>query len=181
MGVNNKIKNKAVFLDRDGVLNKAILINNKPYSPSSIEEMELLPGVVDGIKVLKNFGFKLIVVTNQPDVARGKTKIEIVYKLNDFIFHKLQLDEIKCCFHDNSEKCKCRKPKPGMIFEAANQWNIDLSISFLIGDRWRDIEAAKNAGLTSILIDYKYDEKKADADFECSNFKQAVNYIIKKY
>jgi len=91
------------------------------------------------------------------------------------------LDEIKCCFHDDSENCICRKPKPGMILESVQQWDIDLSISYLIGDRWRDIETAKNTELTTILIDNNYDEKKVNADFECTNFEEAVNFILKIY
>ena len=86
-----------------------------------------------------------------------------------------------CCFHDDNENCECRKPKPGMILEAVKKWDIDLSVSYLIGDRWRDIQTAKNIGLTSILIKYDYDEKKINADFECNNLEEAANYILKIY
>ena len=181
MGVSSKVKNKAIFLDRDGVLNKSIIVNNLPFPPSNINEMEILPGVYEGIQLLKHSGFKLIVITNQPDVARGITDIEVVNELNNFILHELKIDEIKCCFHDDSDNCQCRKPKPGMILDAANEWNIDLSISYLIGDRWRDIETAKNTKLTTILIDYEYNEKKVNADFKCNNFEQAVNFVLKIY
>ena len=179
MGISCKIKNKAVFLDRDGVLNRAKIISNKPYPPSNMDEMEILPGVHEGIKLLKHAGFKLIVITNQPDVARGTADIELIKSLNNYILSELILDEIKCCFHDDSENCICRKPKPGMILDAVQQWDIDLALSYLIGDRWRDIETAKNTELTTILIDNNYDEKKVNADFECSNFKEAVNFILK--
>ena len=181
MGVSNKIKSKAVFLDRDGVLNRAKVILNKPVPPSNMEEMEILPGVQEGIQLLKHAGFKLIVITNQPDVARGAADIDVVNKMNNYIFTELGIDEIKCCFHDDSENCSCRKPKPGMIYEAEKEWNIDLALSYLIGDRWRDIETAKNTDITTILIDYQYDEKKVKADFECNNFEEAVNFILKIY
>ena len=181
MGIGSKIKNKAVFLDRDGVLNRAKVILNKPYPPSTMEEMEILPGVHESIQLLKHAGFILIVITNQPDVARGTADINLVNTMNNYILTELDVDEIKCCFHDDSENCLCRKPKPGMIFEAVNKWDIDLSLSYLIGDRWRDIETAKNTDLTTILIDNQYDEKKVSADFECSNFEEAVNYILKIY
>ena len=181
MGISSKIKYKAVFLDRDGVLNRAKVILNKPYPQSNMEEMEILPGVQEGIQLLKHAGFKLIVITNQPDVARGTADIDVVNSMNNYILTELGIDEIKCCFHDDAENCSCRKPKPGMIYEAEKKWNIDLALSYLIGDRWRDIETAKNTDITTILIDYQYDEKKVKADFECSNFEEAVNFILKIY
>jgi D-glycero-D-manno-heptose 1,7-bisphosphate phosphatase len=181
MGVGSKIKNKAIFLDRDGVLNKAIIKNRKPYPPSNIEELEILPGVLEGIELLKHSGFKLIVITNQPDVARGVLKKETVDKINDTILELLKVDEIICCFHDDNDNCDCRKPKPGMILRAVKKWNIDLSLSYLIGDRWRDIQTAKNIGLNSILIKYNYDEKKINADFECNNLEEAANFILRIY
>jgi D-glycero-D-manno-heptose 1,7-bisphosphate phosphatase len=181
MGVGSKIKRKAIFLDRDGVLNKAIVINGKPYPPSTINELEILEGVYEGIELLRHSGYKLIVITNQPDVARGLTTIEKVNEINNSIIQLLNVDEIICCFHDDSENCECRKPKPGMILEAVKKWEIDLSASYLIGDRWRDIQTAKNIGLTSILIKYDYDEKKINADFECFNLEEAADLILKIY
>jgi len=181
MGVGSKIKTKAIFLDRDGVLNKAIVRNRKPYPPSTIDELEILEGVYEGVELLKHSGYRLIVITNQPDVSRGITTIEKVNEINNSIIQLLNVDEIMCCFHDDNENCECRKPKPGMILEAVKKWNIDLSVSYLIGDRWRDIQTAKNIGLTSILIKYDYDEKKINADFECNNLEEAANYILKIY
>ena len=181
MGVGSKIKRKAIFLDRDGVLNKAIVRNRKPYPPATIDELEILEGVYEGIQLLKHSGYKLIVITNQPDVARGLTTIEKVNEINNSIIQLLNIDEIICCFHDDSEDCECRKPKPGMILEAVKKWDIDLSVSYLIGDRWRDIQTAKNIGLTSILIKYDYDEKKINANFECNNLEEAANFILKIY
>jgi D-glycero-D-manno-heptose 1,7-bisphosphate phosphatase len=181
MGVGSKIKTKAIFLDRDGVLNKAIVRNRKPYPPSTIDELEILEGVYEGVELLKHSGYRLIVITNQPDVSRGLTTIEKVNEINNSIIQLLNVDEIMCCFHDDNENCECRKPKPGMILEAVKKWNIDLSVSYLIGDRWRDIQTAKNIGITSILIKYDYDEKKINADFECNNLEEAANYILKIY
>jgi len=181
MGVGNKMKTKAIFLDRDGVLNKAIVKNRKPYPPSKIEEFEILPGVFEAIQLLRDSGFKLIVVTNQPDVGRGVINIEIVEEINNLIIKQLKVDEIISCFHDDSDNCECRKPKTGMILQAVKKWHIDLSISYLIGDRWRDIQTAKNIGLTSILIKYDYDEKQIKADFQCTNLREAANFILKIY
>ena len=170
--------NKAVFLDRDGVVNKAIVKDRKPYPPADLSELEILPQVADGISMLKNMGYKIIVITNQPDVARGTMSKVRVDEINESLKGTLNIDEVICCFHDEKDNCQCRKPKPGMIFEAASKWDIDISKSFMIGDRWRDIEAGKNADVTSILIDYDYDEKKVEPDFLCADFKSAVEYIL---
>jgi D-glycero-D-manno-heptose 1,7-bisphosphate phosphatase len=181
MGIGCKISNKAIFLDRDGVLNKAIIRNKKPYPPSCLSELEIIPGVYEGLQLLKHSGFKLIVISNQPDVSRGTLKIESVNEINNSIIEQLKIDEVICCFHDDIDNCDCRKPKTGMILEALKKWDIDLSLSYLIGDRWRDIETAKNIGVPSILINYDYDEKKVSADFECSNLEEAANFILKIY
>lgn len=178
MGVISKVVDKAVFLDRDGVINKPVIINGKPFPPSDIASLEIIEGVEEGLIALRKAGFKLFIVTNQPDVARGKTSKESVDIIHDFLLEKLVIDEIDCCFHDGSDNCECRKPKPGMILRLASKWNIDIASSFLIGDRWRDIKAAKNAGMRSILIDYKYDEDYESPDFSCSQFSNAVNYIL---
>lgn len=177
MGISSKIK--AIFLDRDGVINKAVVIDNKPYPPSSIREMEILPGVKKGIELLKKEGYYIFVVTNQPDVARGKTAIEKVQEINSFLEKELFIDEVYCCYHDGKEGCSCRKPKPGMIIDASLKWNINLKKSYIIGDRWRDIEAGKQADVTTILIDYQYDEKRVEPDYACLNFSEAVSYILK--
>ena len=127
-------KNKAIFLDRDGVLNEVLIRDGKPYPPGTILELKLCKGVEKGLKILKSKGFLLIVVTNQPDVSRGKTTKK-VEEINDYLFNLLPLEEIKTCFHDNNDKCFCRKPNPGMIIESAKKFNIDLSKSYIIGDR----------------------------------------------
>lgn len=172
--------NKTVFFDRDGVINKAVVKEGKPYPPATIDEVELIDGVKDGLKKLKELGFIIIVCTNQPDVARGKTSQSSVDAIHTYLKESLAIDEIYCCFHDDNENCNCRKPKPGMLLDAAKKWSIDLNKSFMVGDRWRDIEAGKLAGVTTILIDYNYNEKKAKPDFAATNFKQVINYIINK-
>lgn len=175
MGVHSKVK--AVFLDRDGVLNNAIIVDGKPYPPQSVEELVIPLGVEDGLIQLKELNYLLIVITNQPDFARGTTPIEIIDKINNQLKQHLIIDEIYCCLHDNSDNCECRKPKPGMILDAAKKWNIDLDSSFMVGDRWKDIETGKNAGIKTILIDYKYNEKYIKADFTCNNFQEVVQII----
>jgi len=176
MGVHSKIK--AIFLDRDGVLNNAVIIDEKPYPPKSINEIEISEGVKEGLEQLKELGYLLIVITNQPDIARGTTSMKTVDDINNYLKQYLIIDDFFCCVHDNIDNCECRKPKPGMIYSAVKKWNIDLHYSFMVGDRWRDIETGKNAGVKTILIDYGYKEKYVKPDYKCLNFTE-VTQIIK--
>lgn len=176
MGVYPKVK--AVFLDRDGVLNKAVIVDGKPYPPKSVDELQIPEGVKEGLKQLKKLDYLLIVITNQPDVARGITPMKIVDDINNNLKQQLLIDDIFCCVHDNADNCDCRKPKPGMIFAAAKKWNIDLDYSFMVGDRWRDVETGKNAGLKTILIDYAYTEKYDKPDYKCHNFSEVIQIIM---
>lgn len=150
---------KAVFLDRDGVINKVVLKNRKPYPPQNLTELEILPGVELALNNLSKWGYKLIVVTNQPDVARGTVMLETVKEINYFLQSNLPIHDFFCCFHDNVDNCECRKPKPGGILNAAQKYNIDLTKSYMVGDRWRDIEAGVSAGCKTIFLDYGYEEK----------------------
>ncbi len=149
---------KAIFLDRDGVINRAKVLNGKPYPPSDISELEILPGVSEALCRLHDAGFYLIVVTNQPDVARGKQTREAVESIHQILQAKLPLDKISVCFHDDDDQCSCRKPSPGMLIDAAREFELDIASCFMIGDRWRDVEAGERAGCTTIFIDYGYDE-----------------------
>jgi len=155
---------RAVFLDRDGVINRAEVRNGKPYPPASIEELEVLDGVADGLRALREAGFRLIVVTNQPDVARGTQTRETVEAMNARLRETLPLDDIMSCYHDG-DACHCRKPKPGALLDAARRHGIELDASFMIGDRWRDVEAGQRAGCTSYFIDYGYLERQPDPPF----------------
>lgn len=143
---------KAIFLDRDGVLNKTIFKMGKPRAPYSLEEFELLPGVEEAIRKLKSKGYLLIVVTNQPDVSRGWVSLDKVHEVNNEIKRILKVDDLKACFHDSKDNCECRKPRPGMLLESARNFEINLTGSFMIGDRESDVEAGMSAGCKTILI-----------------------------
>lgn len=173
-------KNRAVFFDRDGVLNTAIIKNGKPYSPATIEEVNIIENGNDLLLKLVNVGFILIGITNQPDVSRGTQTREMVESINKYLLSKLPLKEIRVCYHDDKDNCDCRKPKPGMIIQAARDYNIDLSSSFLVGDRWRDVEAGLNAGLRVIWINNGYNEKTPDLKNvkEVFSLKEAINFIL---
>ena len=153
---------RAVFLDRDGVINRAIVRDGKPYPPANLSALEILPGVTDAMHLLHKAGWLLIVVTNQPDVARGTTSLADVEKINAHLQHCLPIDEFRTCYHDSSDGCNCRKPLPGALFAAANALGIDLASSYMVGDRWRDTEAGERAGCKTIFLDYGYDEKQPE-------------------
>jgi D-glycero-D-manno-heptose 1,7-bisphosphate phosphatase len=172
--------NRAIFLDRDGVLNKAIIKNGKPYPPSSIEELHIPEEVLPALQLLKSAGFLLIGATNQPDVARGTTPISVVKSINSILMDKLPLDEIRVCYHDDKDNCACRKPAPGLLLDAAKNYSIDLSQSFMIGDRWKDIEAGQRAGCKTIWIQQGYLERKPNipANYETSSLLDAAKWIL---
>jgi D-glycero-D-manno-heptose 1,7-bisphosphate phosphatase len=129
---------------------------------------------------LKQKGFLLIAITNQPDFARGKRSLDNIIDMNKKVCLSLPLDDMFCCLHDDKDNCNCRKPKPGMILEAQEKWKVDLKKSFLIGDRKGDILAGKAAGVKTIFIDYNYNEAKpTDSDFVCKSLAEAVNFIEK--
>lgn len=157
---------RAVFLDRDGVINRAFVRDGKPYPPAALAEFELLPGVIEAVRSLRNAGFLVIVVTNQPDVKSGAQRKEVVVSMHEYMRCKIACDDIKVCYHDDSDCCDCRKPNPGMLVEAAREWDIALSESFLVGDRWRDIAAGKVAGCRTYFIDCGYRERGPDAPDE---------------
>jgi D-sedoheptulose 7-phosphate isomerase len=171
---------RAVFLDRDGVINRAIVRDGKPFAPATLEELEILPDVPAALRKLKDRGFQLLVITNQPDVARGKQSRVAVEDIHRELASTLPLDDIIVCYHSDEDNCACRKPKPGMLIDAARKHDIDLSVSFLVGDRWRDIEAGKNAGCTTIWIDGGYREKQpAQApDARVGSLREAADWIV---
>ena len=156
------IKRKAVFLDRDGVLNDVVIKNGKPYPPASLMEMTIASDVLTALQLFKSQGYLLIGATNQPDVARGQTSRDVVEAINARLLALLPLDEIRVCYHDDKHGCDCRKPAPGLLLQAADEHAIDLTKSIMIGDRWKDIAAGKRAGCKTIWIDRGYQEPKAE-------------------
>jgi D-glycero-D-manno-heptose 1,7-bisphosphate phosphatase len=178
MGIGALMK-RAIFLDRDGVLNHAIIKNGKPYPPSSIKELTIPDDVQTALYTLKSKGYILIGATNQPDVARGTTEKSTVEAINAKLMAELPLDEIRVCYHDDADLCDCRKPSPGLLTQAAEELGIDLSNSIMIGDRWKDIEAGQNAGCKAIWINNNYSEAKPKApDFIAANLSEAAAWIL---
>ncbi len=157
------VTRQAVFLDRDGVINRAVLRDGKSFPPAIIEDLEILSGVREAIADLHQAGFLIVVVTNQPDVATGVQHMDVVEAMHRKLREMLLIDDIKVCYHIETDGCACRKPKPGMLLDAACEHNIDLTRSYLVGDRWRDISAGKAAGCFTFFIDYGYKERSVDA------------------
>ena len=172
---------KAVFLDRDGVVNKALVVNGKPYSPRLVEEVEIIPGVAQSVLELKKEGFEIIVITNQPDIARKKVTTEIIKEIHDFIKKETGITEFYFCPHDDIDSCKCRKPKDGLITQAATDLKIDLNQSFLVGDRWKDITAGQIAGCKCFFINENYSENMPSMPYtEVKSLKDATWKILNK-
>ena len=154
--------NRAVFLDRDGVINRMYVRDGRPFAPTALDQFALLPGVVEAIAALKNAGLRVIVVTNQPDVGAGKVARAVVEAMNTRVREECLVDDIRVCYHTEADRCACRKPKPGLLTDAARDWSIDLPRSYMVGDRWRDVGAGHAAGCRTVWIDYNYAEQKAE-------------------
>jgi D-sedoheptulose 7-phosphate isomerase len=153
------VARRAVFLDRDGVLNRAILREGKPYPPQTLADLEIMPGAAAALDLLRGQGFLLLVASNQPDVSRGAQEQSVVEQMNGVLRNELLLDDFFVCYHDDSDRCACRKPRPGLFTMAAGAHNVDLRASYAVGDRWRDVEAGANAGCRTVWIDAGYQER----------------------
>jgi len=178
MGVG-KVKERAVFLDRDGVINKVILKDGKPYSPRKIDEFVINDGIKEVVQHLKERGFKVFIVSNQPDLARGEITQDVLDTMTQKVKSEIPIDDIYICPHDDHHKCLCRKPRPGMLLQAAQKWGIDLTESFLIGDTWKDMEAGKACGCKTILLDACYNQD-ARCDLRVKSLSEAVSIILEK-
>lgn len=169
---------RAVFLDRDGVVISAIVRNGKPFAATKPEDIHILPGVPKACAMLSSLGYLLILTTNQPDIARRKISPAFVEQTNQMLKEALEIDAVRVCAHDNSDSCDCRKPLPGLMTHAARDFDINLAASFVVGDRWRDIDAGHAAGCRTIFIDYYYDEAlKAHPDHRCQSLAEAADWI----
>lgn len=175
--------NKAVFFDRDGVLNQADVRNGKPYPPADANALCIALHARESLQLLKDLGYVLICVTNQPDVSRGTRTLDNVQSMNAKVMNALPLDDLYVCLHDTQDQCSCRKPKPGMLLEASQRWHIDLASSYMVGDRAGDILAGVSAGCASILIDCGYLEPQVPEEmvaFRCTNLQEACAYIAQQ-
>jgi len=173
--INRTKKNRAIFLDRDGVINEVVIENSKPASPRKLEEFRLILDIEKPLQHFRESGFLNIVITNQPDVARGLLSLEVLEKMNRHIKESLPIDDILFCPHDDNDMCLCRKPNPGLIISAAKTWGIDLSKSYFIGDTWRDMEAGKKVGCKTVLLNKSYNnDTHSGYDFKINSLNEVV-------
>lgn len=182
MGIGTlKLQRRAVFLDRDGVLNHVIVRAGKTHPPADASAMRFVSGAQEAVAKLKEANYICICVTNQPDVARGSRSLENVLCMNRLAQATLLLDDVYACVHDDADKCNCRKPKPGLLLSAAEKWGIRLSDSWMVGDRPSDVAAGQAAGCRTILIaDVDQAAQVAHADHICPSLIYAVDYILRE-
>ena len=174
---------RAIFLDRDGVINRALERDGLPYPPTNLVEFKILPDVPAACAKLKAAGFLLIVTTNQPDVGRGTLKQEVVEKIHAHMMAQLPVDRVEACYHagKGQSDCDCRKPKPGMLLRAAKALGLDLAQSWMVGDRWRDVDCGYAAGCRTIFIDRGYaEELRQKPHFSAGNLAQAADIILRE-
>lgn len=171
---------RAVFLDRDGVLNETLVdANGVPHPPRDAAEVAIVKGAPEVCKRLRDSGYLLVLVTNQPDVARGTAREETVHEMNELIRRELELDDVRMCVHDGPDGCACRKPRPGLLLDAARDWGIDLGASVMIGDRWVDVAAGQEAGCKTVLIERGYSEAgRVEPTFVTDTLVAAANWIL---
>lgn len=170
---------RAVFLDRDGVINANIERDGRLLAPRSLDQFVIMPGVKEAVTKLREAGFVVIVVTNQPDIATGHITRALLDRMHEKLSTELAVDDIKVCPHVDADKCACRKPKPGLLREAAAERGIDLSASFMVGDRLSDMGAGKAAGCSTVWITNKAEADTTTApDAVAGSLAQAVAWIL---
>ena len=170
---------RAVFLDRDGVINANLERNGKPVAPTALAEFRILPGAADAVRRLKTAGFLIIVVTNQPDIRAGLTQKSAMEAMHDEIRRQMPIDDFFICFHVEADDCSCRKPKPGLILEAIVKYGIDAVSSYVVGDRWRDILAGQAVGCRTIRVDNSFaEERPSSPDRVVKSLAEAADFII---
>ena len=172
---------RAVFLDRDGVLNEAVVRDGKPYPPETAADVRLVEGAAEGLRQLKALGFLLLMATNQPDVARGTQTMAELEAINAVLLTALPLDDVFMCLH-TGDGCDCRKPKPGLLLQGADRYALSLPHCYMIGDRWRDMDAAAAAGVPGVWIDYGYLERGPSVvpAARVKNLREAVDWIVNR-
>jgi len=171
------MKPRAIFLDRDGVINRAIVQNRRPGAPIRVEDLEILPDAPEALERLRQAGYALVVVTNQPDVAKGRVKREVIEAMHAQLMAQLPLDEVRVCYHVDADECQCRKPKPGLLLDPPT-YAVEQSV--MVGDRWRDVEAGRRAACrATILVDYDYAEPiPHEPDVRVASLGEAADWIL---
>jgi D-glycero-D-manno-heptose 1,7-bisphosphate phosphatase len=167
----------AIFLDRDGVLNDVVWRDGKPASPRTVDELRIADGAAEAVRAMRAAGYLTFVVTNQPDVRRGKMTAQALDAIHAALIRTVPVDEVRACLHDNIDACDCRKPKAGMLLDLAARWNIDLSASWMVGDMDRDVQCGRAAGAHTVLLGRDYNSG-SGADVVVPDLRQAAAWIL---
>lgn len=168
---------RAVFIERDAILNEVKPGPKHQITPLTLEEFKLVKEAKEPLQRLKDSGFVLIVTTNQPGLSRGYQSRRELDRMHDLLNRFFPIDDLLICPHDESDHCPCRKPRPGLLMEAAYKWQLNLDHSFVISDKWQDSEAARTAGCTSLLVDSPYIGQ-VHHDFVLPNLEAITDKII---
>lgn len=172
---------EAVFFDRDGTLNRSNFDGNKSHAPTTFADFEIFPEAIYVISRLKELGFQIIVITNQPTIATGVLPLSELEKMNKLLLDTLKVNAIHYCPHTDHVLCNCRKPEPGMLFAARDEHDLDLSKSFMVGDTWKDVIAGQKAGCKTILLRRQWSEEdKCNPDFVIDKLSQALDIISQR-
>ncbi len=174
----------AIFLDRDGTLNRQVIRDGRPYPPQTVADFELFPEVPAACARLAAAGYVLVVATNQPDVGRGTQSQAVVEAMHAQLRQRIPaIAHVEVCYAPGLDKSappdRRRKPEPGMLLDAALLLDLDLPRSWMIGDRWRDIDCGKRAGVRTVFIDFGYaEELRTPPDFTVHSFAEAASVIL---
>ncbi|MEX2224541.1 MAG: HAD-IIIA family hydrolase [Candidatus Rokuibacteriota bacterium] len=166
-----------MFLDRDGVLVETLVRDGRAYAALTIEQFRICPEARDQVGRLRAARLRPIVFTNQPEVARGTLRVETLEAMHARLREAVDVDDILVCVHTDRDDCACRKPRPGMLQAAARTWQLDLSASFVVGDRGRDIDAGRAVGCYTVLIERPYSECR-EADARVADLAGAVDAVL---
>jgi len=168
----------AVFFDRDGVLAIPEFRDGRSFAVRRLEDFALYPDAEESVRRVKALGVIAVVVTNQPDVGNGLVGQTTVEKMHEHLRRVIAVDAVYTCYHTGADSCACRKPKPGMLLAASNDFDIDLSRSIMVGDRASDLAAGHEAGCRAVFVDRGYrDEDSSSADWVAASLTEAVDHI----
>ncbi len=171
-------KRRAVFLDRDGVLVKLVdYADMQRVAPRSIKDFEILPGAREVVEKVKQMGYHAIVITNQNGLTDGTVPRASLDQMHKRLYEELTVDDIFICPHVETDQCLCRKPKPGLLLEAAEKYDIDLGASYMVGDWWRDIDAGRAAGCKTILLEMPSNAHIKNADFRATTLEDVARIV----
>lgn len=176
----------AVFLDRDGTLNRQVIRDGRPYPPATLEEFVLFPDAAEACAQLAGAGYALVVATNQPDVGRGTQSQSVVEAMHARLLSWVpQIERVEVCYAPGLDRSAPpdprRKPEPGMLLDAAAALGLDLGKSWMVGDRWRDIDCGRRAGVRTVFIDFGYaEELRAPPDFTVKSLAEAAEVILRE-